>query len=170
MPFIMQPARIPSGGVFSVQGVATAEPATFSRGAVLVAQAGDTGLAVEGGVNPTQIMGVALQGGDTGPGFQAANNPTTITGRLSKVSCAIANEQTIFQASLTNGSNVPIAPQNSDINQTYGITGYNAGTTSAVWVVDKAKTGAAARVTIVGYDTQRNIVFFQFLDSAMIGQ
>ena len=170
MPFIMQPARIPAGGVFPVQGVATVEPATFSRGAVLVAQNGDTGLALEGGVNPTQIIGVALQGGDTAPGFAAANNPTTITGRLSKVSCAIANEQTVFQASLTNGTSAPVAPTNADVNQSYGITGYSAGTTAAVWVVDKAKTGASARVIVTGFDTQRQIVFFQFLNSAMLGE
>lgn len=165
----MQPARIPAGGVFEIRGVDTVEAATFYRGAVLVLQSGDTGLALEGGVNPSQILGLALQGGDTAPGFAAANNPTTITGRLSKVSCAIANDQTIFQASLTNGSNVAVVPAKTDIGANYGITGYNAGTTAAVWVVDKAKIGASARVLITGLDTTRNIVFFRFLSSALLG-
>lgn len=165
----MQPARIPAGGAFPIVGQPTVEPATFSRGAVLVLQAGNTGLCLEAGVNPTQIVGVALQGGDTNPGYAAANNPTTITGRSAEVSVATANKQTVFQATLTNGSNVAVQPVNADIGAQYGITGYNAGTVAAVWVVDKAKTGASARVAVVDFDTVRQIVFFRFIDSSIIG-
>ncbi len=164
MPFIMQPARIPAGGVFEIRGTEYATGQTFLRGEILVPEAGDTGNVVVGGVNPSQIVGVSLQAADTAPGFAAANNPATITGRLQKVSTCIANDQTVFQANLTNGSSTIVVPAATDKLMQYGVTAY-----SGQWTVDKAKTGAAARVTVVGIDSIRSIVFFRFLSSAIAG-
>lgn len=166
MPYPMQPARIPSGGVFDVLGAVYPDAQTFIRGAVMVPEAGNTGKYEEAGADPALIAGVALQGVDTAPGFAMANNPSPITGRQQKISMAIANTQTIFEATLTNGSATRVAPAQTDVGQQYGITAY-----SGVWTVDKAKTGASARVIVLGFSTinNRQLVFFKFLPANILG-
>lgn len=105
------------------------------------------------------IVGVALQGAGTSPGFDAANSPATFTGRAAKVSVVRPNDDVIFQAELTNGSSTVVTPAITDQIQ-LGITAY-----SGVWTVDKAKTGGSARVQVIGFDTDQNVVFFKFLSS-----
>lgn len=167
MSLIMQPARIPGGGVFPVAGVTyPSSGQTFLRGAILVPQDGNTGLYVEAGVNPAVIAGLALQAVDTAPGFAMANNPATITGRETKVSMAQNVSQTIFEGTLTDGSSTRVTPAVTDIGQRYGVTAY-----SGVWTVDQAKVGNSARVEIVDIDTTtgKNLVFFRFLPSTQPG-
>lgn len=153
----MQPARVPAGQVFAVQGLVTvASPsANLIRGALVVAAAGLIDVC---GADPALIAGVALQDASSAPGFNAANTPATITGRSNKVSTAIANAVTEFSAELTNGSAVRIVPTQADVGVSYGVTAY-----AGVWTIDKAKTAGSARVVVTGIDTDTNLVFFRIL-------
>ena len=168
MSLIMQPARIPAGGVFPVIGAEyPSSGQTFVRGAIMVPGSGaNLGKYQEAGVNPAVIAGVALQSVDTAPGFAMANSPTTITGRQTKISMATNNSQTEFEATLTNGSSTRVTPATTDIGQRYGVTAY-----SGVWVLDKAKIGNDARAEVTGIDTTtgKNLVFFKFLPSTQPG-
>lgn len=157
MPRIMQPARVPAGQVPDVQALVTvANPnANLIRGALVVSTAGLIDVC---GADPALIAGVALQGASTGFGFSAANSPAVVTGQSNKVSTAIANGVTEFSASLTNGSAALVAPAQTDVGVQYGVTAY-----AGVWTVDKAKTGASARVIVTGYDADNNVVFFRIL-------
>lgn len=133
---------------------------TFITGAVLIYSAGQV---AEGGVNPTEIIGIAGQGADSNPGFSAANSPTVITGRVQAVTVFVANDQTTFMANLTNGSSTLVAPTQADVGVQYGITAY-----SGIWTVDKNKTAGNARVEVTGFDTTvyaPGVVFFKFLSS-----
>lgn len=155
---IMQPARTPRG-VEAIRGLAYT--GTVYRGSVLIYNAGNVQV---GGVDPTNIMGVALQASDTNPGYAAANNPTTITGRSAVISVATADRVTVFSAAMTNGSSTRVAPVAADVGVSYGLTAY-----TNIWTVDRAKVGVLARVQVIGYDTGglTNMVFFKFLESAI---
>lgn len=159
MSRIMQPARVPGGGVEDIRGLPYT--GTIYRGSVLVYSSNQVAVA---GADPTAIVGVALQASDTNPGYAAANNPTTITGRSAVISVAVANRQTVFSATMTNGSSTRVAPASTDVGVDYGITAY-----TNVWTVDRNKTGASARVQVIGYDTGglTNLVFFKFLEAAI---
>ena len=147
------------GNVPVTRGLDYTSPATWQLGAVLVAS---SGLVVEGGTNPTAIIGVSQQPADTNPGFQAANNPTVVTYRTSKVATAIADRINVFGSQLVNNSSTPIAPVQADMYAQYGLKSY-----SGVWVVDKNLTTTNARVEIIAIDTVKNLVFFKFLESAI---
>lgn len=156
---IMQPARTPGGTVPPVSYLNYKDNETFVRGAVLIY---DTGTVKIAGADPTGIVGVALQGAGTAPGYQAANNPATFTYRRQAVSVALAKRSEVFRAQITNGSSTPVAPAQTDVGVSYGITAY-----SGVWTVDRNKTGASARVEVVGFDDLTQDVFFSFLEAAI---
>lgn len=154
-------ARVPGGQAPDIQSLKHADAATFKLGALVVSAAGEIN---ECGADPAAILGVALQAVKTSPGWDAANSPTVVTGRQQKVSVAVANRQTVFSAPLTNNSAVNIVPTQADVHVEYGLTAY-----SGEWTVDKNKTGASARVEIVGFDTNVNggkgVVFFKVLEA-----
>lgn len=163
---IVQPARTPGGTVPDIRYMEYASGQTFIRGALVIYESGSTGDIVTAGVNPTSIVGVALQGADTAPGFAAANSPAVFTYRNRKVSVALANRTEVFRSSLTNGSSTVVTPAQTDVGASYGVTAY-----SGEWTVDRAKTGVNARVQVVGIDTAipggTGDVFWKFLESAI---
>lgn len=162
MPILMQPARTAPGSVPSVVYGKYADAATsIVQGSVLIFSSGTYDVA---GTDPALIAGVALQAQDTAPGYQAANNPNPITGRERKISVAVADRTEVFSATLTNNSSTRIAPVQADIGAQYGITAY-----SGVWTVDKNKTTTAARVSIVGINTETNEVYFKWLADHIYG-
>lgn len=165
MPIAMRVHSTEGGKVPGTRRISQVNGQTFVTGAVLVYNAGQV---QEGGVNPTEIIGIALQGADTNPGFGAANSPSVITGRVQAVTVAIASSQVTFAASLTNGSSTLVAPTQADVGAQYGITAY-----SGIWTVDKNKTAGNARVEVVGFDVtvySPGIVFFKFLASVLSNQ
>lgn len=154
-----QPARVPAGLVFDVVFLVTvaAPAATFIRGALVVSTAG---LIDTCGADPAVITGVALADNNSAPGFNAANNPATFTGRLQKVAVAKANAVTVFSGYGTNGSSTRVTFTQADVGISYGVTAY-----TSVWTVDKAKTAASARVSVVAVDTDNGGVFFKVLSA-----
>jgi len=163
MAIEMQPVRNAPGAVPSViYGTYDAASAIVLGSIVYLA----SGLYTVAGTNPRSIAGVALQAKDTAPGFAAANNPNPITGRQTKIAVAVADTNTVFAATLTNGSSTRIAPAQADVGENYGVTAY-----TGVWTVDKAKTTAGTNtcINVVGIDTDRNLVYFKFLASLVEG-
>lgn len=145
------------GNVPVTRGQDYTSPATWQIGAILIFS---SGLVVEGGTNPTAIVGVSLQAGDSAPGFAAANAPTVVTYRRSAVSTAIADRINVFGSQLVNNSATPIAPVQADVGAQYGLKSY-----SGVWVVDKNLTSTNARVEIIAIDIVKNLVMFKFLEA-----
>lgn len=155
------PARVPAGQVPDIQELVTvASPAaTFVEGALVLITAG---LIDTCGANPAVVTGVALAGGDSAPGFSAANSPVVSTYRRQVVSVAMANRVTIFRGQMTNNSSTRIAPAQTDVGVSYGVTAY-----TNIWTVDKNKSGANLVVKIVDVDIFNSIVFFKFLEAVI---
>lgn len=159
MPVAIRVHAVGGSGVPEIDALAYTGSPAIVIGSVLIYSAGYVDV---GGVNPTEIVGIAQQAVDTNPGFSAANSPATFTGRNAKVSVVRPNDQTIFLANLTNNSSTLVTPAQADVGVQYGITAY-----SGIWTIDKNKTGANARVEVVGFDTTvySGVVFFKFLAS-----
>lgn len=159
----MLPASAGPGAVPLIRYGVYDDADSIVKGSVLVfdTSTGEVNLA---GTNPSLVAGIALQDKDTAPGYQAANNPNPITGREQKISYAVADRNTTFWATLTNGSSTRITPAQTDVGSQYGITAY-----SGVWTVDKAKTTTDARVQIVAIDLERGGVFFKWLTDHIAG-
>ena len=161
----MWTGRTPNGLVPSVRALPYTTGQTFVKGDILKQTAG---LLVISPATPIAgVVGIALQDVATNPGYQAANNPVTSTGLQQTVSVAMADNVTEFVAKFTNGSAVYIAPANTDIGVSYGVTVQNG-----VWTVDKAKVtvGTNTTVVITGVDITNQFVYFKFLASVIAGQ
>jgi hypothetical protein len=156
------PARVPSSiGVPDIQWMVQKGTPTASivLGSVLVFASGEVDVDAS---DPTAIVGIALAPANSAPGYGVQNNPTVHTGRQLKIPVARANRQTVFCGYMTNGSSTKVNPADADVGAEYGITPY-----SDIWTVDKNKSGGSARVHIVGYDPNINIVFFKFMQAAI---
>ncbi len=157
----MTPARVGSGLVPQVTYGLYKTGEAIVIGSVLIY---DTGEAALSGADPALILGVALQAAGTAPGYDAANSPVPITGREQKIAYARANDTTIFQAKITNGSSTRVTPVAADVGSNFGITAY-----SGVWTVDRAKTAGDARVIVTAIDLERNMVFFRWITNHIYG-
>lgn len=153
------PARFAGVGSPEVQSMQYDSAQTFKQGAVIVYEAGNTGEVVEGGVDPTPIVGVALEDANSKPGHQAANNPLVVTGRVQEASLAKANRTTVFSGRMVNGATDPVTPALSDIGKVYGLLKIGDD-----WVVDQAEV-TNTRVEIVDIDVNEKIVFFKFMEA-----
>lgn len=154
-----QPARIPSGGLESIQAMPYPNGQTFDLGGVVVANA--NGEVIECANNPTVVTGVALQPANTGPGFGMAGNPTMITGRSQVASIAIANRQTVFSGRMVNGATDPVTPTQNMIGLIFGIKKVLSD-----WVVDQTMTtDATSCVEITDVDIDNKVVFFKFREA-----
>jgi hypothetical protein len=153
------PAYGPGNGTPAIQEFNHTVGADFDVGEVVINSAGEV---VSSGADPAAgtIVGVALAGTNSAPGFSMANQPATVTWRTRNVPVALANGN-VFRGKIVSGSAVVVAPVLADLNTAgFGITKHGR-----VWYVDRAKTGATARVVIVKIDTENNNVWFRFIES-----
>ena len=152
MSRIFIPARFPGGGAPSVLSMAYKTLETFVKGSVLIF---DTGEVVIGLVDPTPIVGVALEDVDSKPGFEVGHDSQVIatTGRVQQVSVAIANDVTTFSGA---GTRAPVA---ADVGLEFGILN-----TAGIWQVDPADV-VNTRVVVTDVDLLQDIFFFKFLDA-----
>ncbi len=152
MSRIFIPARFPGGGAPSVLSMAYKTLETFVKGSVLIF---DTGEVVIGLVDPTPIVGVALEDVDSKPGFEVGHDSQVIatTGRVQQVSVAIANDVTTFSGA---GTRAPLA---ADVGLEFGILN-----TAGIWQVDPADV-VNTRVVVTDVDLLQDIFFFKFLDA-----
>lgn len=163
MGYPMQPAQVPGGGVFSAKGFLPSTGQTFIRGAVVLFDSGSVGNIKEVSATPTaSILGVALQGAFTGPGNLMANAPATITTPNNYCTVAIADNVTVFQATMVNNSATRIPVLQSYVGVKYGIS------KQTDWCVDISLTGGSACVLVVEVDFMRNLALFKFIPAAII--
>ena len=154
-------ARFSGAGIAVHQSMVYTAAQTFKRGAVLIFAAGGAGTVEEGGADPTPIVGVSMENAASKPGFEVGHSTFVIatTGRVSEVTVARANRQTIFSGRAVNGATDPVTPTQSHIDEVYGIL-----KSSNDWVIDIAET-VNTRIEIVDVDIDEKIFFFKFLEA-----
>lgn len=157
MPRTMQPARFAGTNVPNTQSMKYATGQTFLQGAILIFSSGEV---VEGGANPTGIVGIAGEKAGSKPGYDAANSPATFTGRVQEASVWRANRMTIFSSHLVNNSATAVTAAQADVGASYGVAKH-----SGTWYVDKNLTAGDARTALEDFDADLNIVFFKFLEA-----
>jgi hypothetical protein len=133
---------------------------TFKKGAVLIYD-GVTGRVIEGGADPTPIVGIATEHADSKPGFGVghASQVVATTGRVEEVTVAKANRNTVFSGRMVNGATDPVTPVQADVNKLYGLL-----KTGEDWVVDQADV-TNTRVEITDFDADSRIVLFKFMEA-----
>ena len=156
MSFAMQPAQHLSGHFIEGTDRASGSDQTYPRGTVVTWDTGSQELDEHGGGSTvTDILGVTLEGTVSG----TEDNPS------GRVSLAYASRLNVFVAKLTNGSGVVQTPDTANINVAYGILRNGSGATQW-WSVDESDTGDPV-VEVIGIDTERDLVFFKFIESAI---
>jgi hypothetical protein len=157
MPFRMQPARFPSGGWPEGYARPPGSDQLYPKGTPVTWDAGN-GELDEHALSTTviNIAGVSLDGcSATG----IAADPS------GDISFAFAGSQQYFVAKLTNGSGTVQTADAANIGVQYGLL--KVGTGLDAWFsVDEADTTNVV-VEVVDIDTERNVVIFRFLDSAI---
>lgn len=157
MPFRMQPARFPLGGYpegsertpGSDQLYPPGTPVTFDTGSQELDEHA-------GGATVTDVLGVSFSGcASTG----VADDPS------GKVVYASAARGNIFVAKLTNGAGTVQTPDEANLDVSYGILKNGAGL-DQWWSVDESDAVNVV-VQVVGIDTERDLVFFKFIESAI---
>lgn len=112
-----------------------------------------------GGTNAV-VLGVALGDFQGAAGYGMPNSPSQVTYRANTVPVAIANTDTIFEASIY-ASAAAVDPATTNIGESYG-TAWDA--TNKIWYVDKDEVTTKI-FHIVGIDTERKTVFVKFLSA-----
>lgn len=154
--FAMQPAQAKMGGFFEGDDRAPGSDQTYPRGTPVTWATASQELDEHGGgATVTNVLGVSMEGVTAG----TAHNPS------GKVAVALANRSNIFCAKLTDGSGVVQTADAANINVAYGILKNGTGL-DQWWSVDESDTTNVV-VEVIGIDTERNIVFFKFIESAI---
>jgi hypothetical protein len=110
-----------------------------------------------GATTVIDIAGISVEGVSAG----AAQNPS---GKVGFIHAAHPN---IFVAKLTNGSGAVQVADQANVGVQYGILKNGTGL-DQWWSIDEADvTNVVAE--ILDIDTERNVVFFMFLNSAVQG-
>lgn len=154
--FRMQPVGTAGGGWISGYERTPGSDQTYPKGTVVTWDTTSQELDEHaGGTTVIDIAGVSAEGVSAG----VADNPS------GKVNFIHAAHPQLFTAKLTNGSGTVQVPDEANIDVQYGILKNGTGL-DAWWSVDESDTTNVV-VQVVDIDTERNIVFFQFLDSAV---
>lgn len=156
MSFQMQPSRLPHGGWPEGMERTPGSDQTYPAGCPVTWTTGSQELDIHPGTSTvTNILGVTLEGVVSGD----ADNPN---GKVSVVSAAHPN---IFIAKLVNGSGTVQTAATSNIHVLYGMIVVGSGSTQW-WGVDEDDTGDPV-LEVIGIDTDRNVVIFRFLNTAV---
>ena len=123
---------------------------TYIEGALLILDSGDSNRLDEGGTDPVNIEGIAAR--------------SAIGTAATAIPYYPALPGVVFEGSLDDGSAAGTGTITaSDFGASYGVTRDSGG----IWYVDKNKTGADARVKIIGFrdalTTITGRVYFVFL-------
>lgn len=154
---IFRPGKFAGVTSPEVQSMQYATGQTFKIGAVLIYNAGEV---VEGGADPTGIVGVAAADAGGGPGFEVnfASRVTATTGRVQEIPVYKANRNTVFSGRLENAGAI-VTPTVAIIGTAYGLLKNGND-----WVVDQTEV-ANTRVRIVDIDIPTLMVLFKFLEA-----
>lgn len=156
MPFPMQPAQFPAGGWPEGTDRPSAAAQTFPYGTPLRAVAA-TGAVEEHplAATVTNVLGISLEGATDG----AEDNPS------GTVNYAKANRTNVFAAKAVSDAGAIQATPATLIGTVRGLQ--KVGANRAAWFGVRTTDDANPIVIIVGVDTERDIVFFKFLESAI---
>lgn len=155
MSFRMQPSRLPHGGWPEGMERTPGSDQTYPAGCPVRM----VGLELDvhpGSTTVIDILGVSMEGVVSG----TADNPND------KVSVAAAAHPNVFVAKLVNGSGVVQTADTANINVHYGMIVVSSGSTQW-WGVDEDDTSTSPVLEVIDIDTDRNVVFFRFLNSAV---
>ncbi len=156
MSRVINVARFPGGGVpeiisyeYTGSNIIKGSVVEFSSGQVTLSSS----------LVSSGIVGIALEPQASKPGFEPSHDSltTVYTGRVAEVSVAIANMAQIFSAAATNAT-----PAVSHIGSTRALA-----LSGGIWTVDLT-SGSNQSVTVVDIDLLEAIVFFKFLESAIV--
>jgi len=112
----------------------------------------------EAGANPASILGLSL---GYGPASSLIQKPLPYKPNRSLVA--------VLKADTVVGMSSDTTPAVSHLTNTYGITKVTFGSFT-FWKLDTSKTGANARVKVVGIDPDRGIFYVNFLPQYLQGQ
>lgn len=156
MPFRMQPAQFPHGGWPEGTDRVPGSDQTYPTGTPVTWATGSQELDEHAlGATVTGIAGVSMEGVSAGD----AHNPS------GTVNFAKATRSNVFVSKLVNGSGVVQTPDAANIGLSYGLL--KVGTGLDMWFgVDESDTTNVV-VKVVGIDTERDLVFFKFIESAI---
>lgn len=151
-----QPSRR-SGGAPEVKEFDIQSSASFPDGAPMQRDTVESDIEEwdPSGNNVTGVIGVSMFG--VSSGVPAAKGGTAFG---TKVLVAIANRDTEFVGTMINGTT--IQTPNSGNNGTE----YSVLKVSGEWYVDEGDTSDVV-LTVTGFDANRKVVFFKFIDSAV---
>lgn len=156
MSFAMQPSQFPAGGWLEGDDRAPGSDQTYPRGTPVTWDTSSQELDEHGlSGTVTNILGVSVEGVVAG----AADNPS------GKVGVALASRDNVFVAKLVNSSGTVQTADTANINVEYGLLEIGSGSDS--WfAVDEDDTSQVV-IEVIGIDTERNVVFFKFIESAI---
>jgi len=156
MPFRMQPAQFPHGGWPESDDRTPGSDQTYPRGTPVTWDTASQELDEHAlSTTVTGILGVSLEGVTAG----VAHNPS------GKVGVALASRSNVFMAKLVNASGVIQTAATSNINVNYGLLDISSGLDE--WTAVDEDDVTHVVVEVIGIDTDRNIVFFKFIESAI---
>ena len=159
MARVMNVARFPGGGIPNIQSMVFLASESIVKGSVLIDDgAGKVKLAA---TQPTTVVvGVALEDIETKPGFNMSheNLVTERTGRVSEISVAIADLNTVWSAAAKSGTTIA---------QTHVSEKHDIVLVSGVWQVDLSADGSVGCV-VVDVDIDEKIVFFKWLSTVIL--
>jgi hypothetical protein len=154
--FRMQPVGAAVGGWVQGYERSPGSDQTYPKGTPVTWDTSSQELDEHAGTTTvTNIAGVSLEGVASG----VADNPS------GKVNFAHAAHPQLFMAKLTNGSGTVQTVDEANIDVLYGILKNGLGA-SQWWSVDEDDTTNVV-VQVVDIDTERNVVIFMFIDSAV---
>ena len=156
MSFAMQPAQFPHGGWPEGLERTPGSDQTYPRGTPVTWDEASQELDEHAlGATVTNILGVTLEGVVAGD----AQNPS------GKVSFARSSRSNIFVAKLVDAAGVVQTVDAANIGVQYGMLKVSTG--MDMWFgVDESEV-AAVVCEVVGIDTERNLVYFKFLEAAI---
>ena len=156
MAFRMQSARFPNGGWPEADDRTPGSDQTYPAGTVVTWDTSSQELDEHAlSTTVTNILGVSVEGVEGG----VAENPS------GKVGVVLASRSNVFVAKLVNGSGVVQTADAANINVQYGLLAISSGMNQ--WeAVDEDDTSNVV-VEVIGIDTDRNVVFFKFIESAI---
>lgn len=156
MSFAMQPSQFPHGGWPESSDRAPGSDQTYPRGTPVKWDTGSQELDAHAlGATVTDILGVSVEGVTAG----TAANPS------GKVGFAYASRSNVFVAKLVDSTGAVVTADTANINVEYGLLKVGSGATSWYGVDEDDTTHVV--VEVVDIDTERNVVFFKFIESAI---
>lgn len=156
MPFRMQPAQFPHGGFPEGTERAPGSSQTYPVGTPVTWDTTSQELNEHPlGANVTNIVGVSLEAVVSGESTNPSGN----------VNFAKATRSNVFIAVVTNGSGEVQDVTPALVGNEYGLRKNGSGV-SAWFSINSADTTNAV-VQVTGIDTERNIAYFKFIESAI---